>query len=64
MWKQLDGNKTNLGVIAGALLMYLVNKSPDDAITWDTSWVVAAVSVITGWTGVAVRSAWKKREKK
>jgi len=63
LWQKIDGNKTYIGIIAGTLLALIVDWSPDDGVTWDTTWVRLLATVITGWTTVSVRSALKKIEK-
>lgn len=53
--KWLQGNKTNLGAIAWGIL----------GIAWSQGWIDASMAgtigaILTAWTGVAFRSAWKK----
>lgn len=53
--KWLNGNKFHLGMIAGGILGICYAQG------WiDEQWAATAASLITAWTGVAVRSAYAK----
>ncbi len=59
LWNWMNGNKTYLGMISAGLL----------GICYSQGWTsdetaMLFASIITSWTGIAVRSAAKKREPK
>ena len=55
MMKWLDGNGTNLGILAGGLLGILWNQG------WiDDQWAATIAMAVTSWTGVRIRHAYKK----
>lgn len=51
----LNGNGTNLGLLAGGLLGILWNHGVIDDL-----WAGTLASAITTWTGVRIRHAYKK----
>ena len=51
IWNRLDGNKANIGMVLGAILVALCEAGI--CSTSDT-WVRIAAIVIAAWTGVAV----------
>ncbi len=56
-FKQLNGSKTYVGMIASGIMgIGLANSW----WTWETAWVQSVVAVIGTWTGVAMRHAAKK----
>ncbi len=57
LWNWMNGNKTYLGMISAGLLGILYSQG------WISDQVAAtSASIITAWTGIAVRSAVKKIE--
>ncbi len=55
LMKTIDGHKTNIGLIAAGVLGVLVSLDKVDA-----ELAGAIGSVIGAWTGIAIRSAYKK----
>lgn len=57
MLKWIDGQKTYLGMITGGLLGICYAQG------WiDDQWAMTLASIVTAWTGIAVRSAMTKIE--
>lgn len=55
MWKKLQGNKTNLGLVAAGVTGVVLSLGWIDE---QTAGIVG--SIIGAWTGIAIRSAYSK----